>query len=125
MMAHLMDALDEGRSIGHYGRLVFAMVARYFLKDDRLVRWLHKDPECDLKQARALVRQVKEHAYSPPAREKILEFQSHQAFPILPNVQDPDAGNVYRNLRFPTPVYTHIEEYYEDKVAAESGHKTP
>ena len=27
MMAHLLDALDKGKDIGHYGRLVFAMVA--------------------------------------------------------------------------------------------------
>jgi hypothetical protein len=28
MMLHLLDALDRGEDIGHYGRLVFAMVAR-------------------------------------------------------------------------------------------------
>ena len=27
MMAHLMDALEAGTDIGHYGRLTFAMVA--------------------------------------------------------------------------------------------------
>ena len=25
MMAHLLDSLDQGKDIGHYGRLVFAM----------------------------------------------------------------------------------------------------
>ena len=25
MMAHLLDALEHGKDIGHYGRLVFAM----------------------------------------------------------------------------------------------------
>lgn len=119
MMAHLLDALSEQRSIGHYGRLVFAMVARYFLKDEEVARWLRKDPECDAAHARALVRQVREHRYTPPTREKILEFQRHQEFPIVPNAQDPDMGNVYRNLRFPPPVYEHIEDYYEDKSAAE------
>lgn len=33
MMAHLLDALDTGQDIGHYGRLVFAMVARHFLDE--------------------------------------------------------------------------------------------
>lgn len=125
MMAHLLEALDEHRSIGHYGRLVFAIVARYFLSEDRIVRWLHKDPECDPVQARALLRQIKQHGYTPPTRAKILEFQTHQEFQIIPNPHDPDAGNVYRTLRFPPPVYAHIEEYYEDKVAAESGAKRP
>ena len=27
MMAHLLDSLDKGKDIGHYGRLVFTMVA--------------------------------------------------------------------------------------------------
>ena len=30
MMAHLLDSLEAGKDIGHYGRLVFAMVARHF-----------------------------------------------------------------------------------------------
>ena len=30
MMAHLLDSLDAGKDIGHYGRLVFAMEARHF-----------------------------------------------------------------------------------------------
>ena len=29
-MAHLLDSLNDGKDIGHYGRLVFAMVARHF-----------------------------------------------------------------------------------------------
>lgn len=120
MMAHLLQALREGHSIGHYGRLVFTMVARYFLKDDQVVRWLRKDPECDLPHARAMLLQIKEHRYTPPTREKILDFQKRQDFKIIPNEHDPNSGNVYHNLRFPPPVYEHIEEYYEDKAASES-----
>ena len=30
-----------------------------------------------------------------------------------------DAGNVYRDLRFPDEVYEHINEYYEEKVASQ------
>jgi len=36
MMAHLILALDEGKSIGHYGRLVFTMVARHFLHEGQV-----------------------------------------------------------------------------------------
>ena len=43
MMAHLLDALDRGQDIGHYGRLVFAMVANHFVDDDELIDWLRKD----------------------------------------------------------------------------------
>ena len=45
MMAHLMDALEEGTDIGHYGRLVFAMVARHFLDEEEMVRLLGNQPD--------------------------------------------------------------------------------
>ena len=43
-MAHLLDALDNGKNIGHYGRLVFAMVARYFLDEREVIDYLRKNP---------------------------------------------------------------------------------
>lgn len=118
MMAHLLDSLDAGKNIGHYGRLVFAMVARHFLDDEELVAELQKDPDCGEDAARALVEQVKGRDYSPPRREKVLEFQAQQEFPIIPNPEDPDAGNVYKDLQFPESVYAHISEYREQKAHA-------
>ena len=118
MMAHLLDALDKGKDIGHYGRLVFAMVARHFLDEEELVNTLQKDKDFSEEQARSLVTQVQGRDYNPPRREKILEYQKQQDFPIIPNPDDPDAGNVYRDLQFPDHVYEHIQEYYEHKAAA-------
>ncbi len=37
MMAHMLDALENGEDIGHYGRLVFAMIGRHFVSEDELV----------------------------------------------------------------------------------------
>jgi hypothetical protein len=37
MMAHLLDALDRGQDIGHYGRLVFVMVGRHFMQDEEII----------------------------------------------------------------------------------------
>src|SRR6266542_2782572 len=119
MMSHLISSLEAGRDIGHYGRLVFTMVARHFLPEEELVAYLSRDPDCDETRARALYRQVAEHDYSPPTRERILEWQSHQDFSIVPRPEDPDAGNVYRDLQFPDRVYDHITEYYEQKVESE------
>lgn len=116
MMAHLMDALDQGQDIGHYGRLVFVMVARHFMDNDTLVDWLQKDRDFSAEQARALVAQVEAKDYSPPKREKILQFQAQQDFPIIPDADDPDAGNVYRELQFPQHVYDQISEYYEERA---------
>jgi hypothetical protein len=117
MMNHLLDALEQGKDIGHYGRLVFAMIAHHFLDEDELVKQLAKCKSFDEEQARALVMQVKARGYSPPKREKIIQFQEQQDFPICPS-DDPDGCNVYRNLTFPPGVYEKIQEYYEQKANA-------
>src|SRR2546427_8401189 len=85
MMAHLLDALDKGQDIGHYGRLVFAMVARHFLTEEELIRYLQKDRDFSEEQAQALCLQVEGRDYSPPKRERILQWQQEQEFPICPN----------------------------------------
>ena len=117
MMSHLLDALDRGEDIGHYGRLVFAMVARHFVGEETLCAWLQKNPGVSEDDARVLCRQVEGRDYNPPRRERIVEWQSQQEFPICPT-DDPDACNVYRDLKFPDHVYEHIQEYHEKKVAA-------
>lgn len=116
MMGHLLDALGRGEDIGHYGRLTFAMVARRFVDRDELIALLSQDRDTGEATARALVQQVEEHDYNPPRRARILEWQAKQDFPIIPNADDPDAGNVYRELDFPDEVFDHIEEYREQKA---------
>jgi hypothetical protein len=118
MMSHLLDALDKGEDIGHYGRLTFAMVAHHFLDSDELVEWLSKGT--DEQQARALVQQVEERGYNPPRRERILEWQEQQDFPICPNPDDPDACNLYNELEFPDEVYKNIQGYQEKRQTADS-----
>ena len=119
MMARLLDDLEAGSDIGHYGRLIVAMIARHFLAENELVSLLAHDRDFPEEKARVMVREVIEAGYSPPKREKILEFQSRQDYPIIENPDDPDVGNVYKDLRFPDEVYEHIEHYREQKVAAE------
>jgi hypothetical protein len=116
MMAHLLEALEAGRDIGHYGRLVFAMVARHFLTEDELLTYLQKNPHFSGEEARALNHQVHGRDYNPPRRERILEWQAQQDFPICPNPDDPEACNVYKDLQFPESVYQHITDYHEQKT---------
>src|SRR2546429_916126 len=115
MMAHLLDALEQGKDIGHYGRLVFAMVARHFVTDAELVKLLTKDKSFDEAEAKTLVAQVQSRDYNPPKRQKIMEFLEQQKFPICPNADDPDACNVYKDLQFPETVYAKINEYYQQR----------
>ena len=115
MMGHMLDALDNGEDIGHYGRLVFAMIGRHFVSNDELVELLTKDEDADEQEIKALVQQVEDKGYSPPRREKILEFQDQQDFAICPNPDDPDACNPYAELQFPDEVYESIQEYQEKR----------
>jgi DNA primase large subunit len=115
MMVHLMDALEAGQDIGHYGRLVFAMVAHHFMGEDELVQYLQQDVDFSEAEARSLYQQVQSKDYTPPKRDRILDWQTHQEFPICPNPDDPDACNVYKDLQFPDSVYEHIAAYYGHK----------
>jgi hypothetical protein len=116
MMAHLLDALASGKDIGHYGRLVFAMVARHFFEAEEVVGYLMKNSGVTEQDARALYLQVQGKDYSPARRDQILEWQREQEFPICPDPEDPDACNVYKDLKFPPQVYEHIRGYYGQKA---------
>ena len=118
MMAHLLDSLEAGKDIGHYGRLTFAMIARHFLNDDEVLAELTKDRDFGDEQARAMLMQVEGRDYSPPRRERILQWQAEQEFPIIPDRHDPDCGNVYKTLRFPKQTYDHIGHYQEEKASS-------
>ncbi len=119
MMAHLLDALEKGQDIGHYGRLTFLMVARHFLSEDEMVKLLEKQPGLDEKEARAQVMQINARGYNPPKRDRILQWMELQDFPICPNPEDPNACNVYRKLQFPDGIYDRIEDFWEEKAEAE------
>ena len=120
VMARLLDALDQGKDIGHYGRLVFAMVGRHFMKEDELIGRLANDRDFSEEDARSLVHQVASRDYNPPRRERILEWQREQEFQLISNPDDPDSGNLYRDLTFPDGVYEDISEYHEQKAEAAS-----
>ena len=52
MMAHLLDSLADGKDIGHYGRLTFAMVARHFLPHGEVLRHMTQDPDVSKEKPR-------------------------------------------------------------------------
>ncbi|MGI8649020.1 MAG: hypothetical protein ACR2KW_01385 [Rubrobacter sp.] len=114
-MSNILEGLEGGEDVGHYGRLVFAMVGRYFLENGELADTLAKDPDCTEKEARALVQQVEERGYNPPRRERLIEWQSDQDFDFF-DADDPDAGNLYSELQFPDEVFEDIEDYREEKA---------
>ena len=118
MMSHLLDALQSGQDIGQYGRLTFAMVARHFMDKEEIVGLLQRGG-IDEGQAKALVQQVEERDYSPPRRERILEWQAKQDFPICPDADDPNACNVYQELELPEHVFAQIQEFREQQFDAE------
>jgi hypothetical protein len=123
MMSHLLDALERGDDIGHYGNLTFAMVARHFVERDELIQLLSKGGDTGEAKAGALVEQVEGRGYNPPRREKILAWQKEQDFPICPTPEDPDTCNVYTELNFPDELYQDIEEYRTEEYQAHQVHQ--
>lgn len=117
-MMHLIEALDDGKDIGHYGRLTVAIVAQHFMDEDAVYKLLRKGKGVDDDELRALAHQVVERGYNPPRRERLLEWHGKQDFPLLANPDDPDAGNLYRELDFPEEVFERIEEYQEQRAEA-------
>jgi hypothetical protein len=71
MMAHLLDGLERGTDIDHYGRLVFAMVARHFLDEEELLEWLKKDEDFSEARARSLILQVQGRDYRPGRMQRL------------------------------------------------------
>lgn len=120
MMRHLLDNLHAGTDIGHYGRLTFVMVARYFLDEDELLKLLQRQPGVSQEDAQALVTEVKQRDYSPPQRDTILRWQQRQPFPICPDSDDPHTCDVYHYLQFPESVYNHIQHFYVEQAEAQS-----
>ena len=118
-MSHLLDALERGEDIGHYGRLTFAMVAHHFVDKEELLTLLMKGDGIEEGDAKALVQQVEERDYNPPKRERLLEWQAKQEFPICPNPEDPDACNLYQELELPEKVFAQIQEYREQQFEAD------
>lgn len=119
MMKHLLDALHAGTDIGHYGRLTFVMVARYFMDEDELLKLLERQPGVSKEDALALVTEVKQRDYSPPQRDTILRWQQRQAFAICPDTDDAHACDVYHYLQFPDSVYNHIQHFYVEQAEAQ------
>ena len=70
-------------------------------------------------QVKALVQQVDERDYNPPRRERILEWQAKQEFPICPDADDPDSCNVYQELDLPEHVFAQIQEFREQQFEAD------
>jgi hypothetical protein len=117
-MRYLLDALNEGKDIGHYGRLTFAMAAHDFLDKEELAKILLKGKGADEQQIHALVQQVEARDYNPPSRQRILEWQANQDFKICPNEDDPNACNLYQELDLPDEVFENIEEYRDQQFEA-------
>src|ERR1700742_459397 len=78
MMAHLLDSLDAGKDIGHYGRLVFAMVARHFMPHQEVLARLLRDPDFQESDALSMLSQVEGRDYNPPKRDRLLDWHAQQ-----------------------------------------------
>jgi len=88
-----------------------------------MVKLLSKQPDHNETEARALIQSVKAHDYNPPKRERILQWQAQQDFPICPTPDEPGTCNVYNELRFPPDIYENINEFWEERAESEDNNK--
>jgi hypothetical protein len=84
MMSHLLEALDRGEDIGHYGRLTFAMVAHHFLDRDELVEWLSKDGQHGREWAQRAAPAGRGEGLQPTAPRAHPRVAGAAGFPDLP-----------------------------------------
>ena len=96
VMAHLLDALDHKKDIGHYGRLVFTMVARHFLSEDEVVSELAKDKDFSEEQARSLFLQVQPKDYNPTKIVRTVKsITAREVFLRVPSVKSQLWGGAF------------------------------
>ena len=91
------------------------MVARHFLSEGELTALLRHNPGINDHEARSLNLPVQGKNYKPLRREHS-PMAERAELPDLPNPEDPDSCNVYKDLEFPPEVYEHIAGYDEEKV---------
>lgn len=114
LMARLIEALEDGTDIGHYGRLTFCMVAAWLVDEETIVGALARDEDFTEDEARSMLKQVRDLGYSPPRPAKIRDWDSQQDFQMLPAELNPDDdANVYADLEFPDALYEQIRDYHD------------
>jgi hypothetical protein len=106
MMNHLIATLEAGHSIGHYGRLVFAMVGRHFLEPGELISLLEKDPEVG----------NQEDAVSPKLGQRTVErFQSGDPSVFIEAIA---TGVIERVLQLRPSILSYAQEDWSQPLMA-------
>lgn len=112
MMDRLWTDLSKGTDVGHYGRLVFCMIARHFLDEKEIIKLLGKSVPTE--EAAAMLVEVNRTNYSPPRPAKIRQWQKNQQYKIIPEDKDQSWGNVYTELQLPQEIYENVTNFYKD-----------
>jgi hypothetical protein len=115
MMASLWDDLKIGVDVGHFGRLLFCIVARHFMQEDEIIKLLSNGDNMVPEDAQAMLLNVNERNYNPPRPAVIRKWQERQGYKIIPVEHQHDLayGNLYSELRFPREIYEQVGEFYK------------
>lgn len=116
MMASLWDDLKIGVDIGHFGRLLFCIVARHFMEEEQIIKLLTSGQQMLPEDAQAMLLNVNERNYNPPRPSVIRKWQQKQRYKIIPDEHAHDLayGNLYSELRFPQEIYDQVGEFYKE-----------
>ncbi len=116
MMARLWDDLEKGVDVGHFGRLLFTMVARHYMNETQVITLLSRN--IPVEDAQAMLLLVNSRNYNPPKPNKIRKWQEKQDYKIIPPEKAHDLawGNVYKELRLPMEIYSQVQDFYKEAV---------
>ncbi|HCJ65758.1 MAG TPA: hypothetical protein DHV62_00130 [Elusimicrobia bacterium] len=114
----MIERLEKKKSIPHYARLLFIMVARFHLSENIIIRILARQPDFSEEEAKEMLDNIKLHDYNPPHCKHILEWMKHtKRYKLCPSkIPGLCDHPIYKALKFPDRVYESIKEYHEKEL---------
>ncbi len=111
----IIERLQAKKSIPHYARLLFVMVARFHLSEKTIIKLLAREPDFSEEEAKEMLDNVKLHDYNPPQCKHIVEWMTHtKRYKLCPSATPGLCDHpIYKALKFPDHVYESIKEYHE------------
>lgn len=111
----IIERLEAKKSIPHYARLLFIMVARFHLSENTIIKLFARQPDFSEEEAKEMLDNVKLHDYNPPHCKHVVEWMKHtKRYKLCPSkIPGLCDHPIYKALKFPDRVYESIKEYHE------------
>ena len=121
MMRRIIQTMESGQDVGHYGRFIFTVVASYFIGEKEITDLLKRQPEIeDSEEALGFYLQVASARYVMPTSARIRAWdksEEQKNFPLI--IQgDRNSGNLYREIPLPQQALVSVRSYWREAAVA-------